>query len=230
MNNTTERPDSYFDENSLLHVKRGEYSENGVLFTAHYQMLSRLLGKVGGTTHDRMGVYRTFGYNEITRKHFFDPNPAHDNDENSHFSHDNLTGLHCYMKTIGDNAINRLPTFRWNNRNWLHPRDIIFYSIMKEKKWAYLLSLVLVIASVISCVAPRGKTSGKCLWWLRLQTLKLHPNKLLSLIGSSTLKLVENVMSKEHGDKVWIDTFSIYFAEPDHPVNELIREYYGKGL
>ena len=66
--------DSFFDENGLLHVRKGEYSENGVLFLSEYIMLSKLLGRKIFINLD-----------PIVKDTFFDPNPAEDNGPACHF-------------------------------------------------------------------------------------------------------------------------------------------------
>ena len=218
-----ENENSFFDENRLLHVKKGEYSENGPLFSAHYNMLCSLLGKPEETKQPR----------GIIKDKWFDSNPAHDNDENTHFSHDNMTGLYFLaMFFVEWDA----PTIKWNNRFWLHPRDTIFYSIMNYRKLSYLFLPIIAIMAWVSCRTERGRTSGKCMWWLRLQTLKLHDNKLVSWFGEKLYKRITNTVKKNHYmhdresiqfSSPWVDVFSIYFSEADHPVNVKMREFYG---
>ena len=232
-----ENENSFFDENRLLHVKKGEYSENGPLFTAHFCMLQRLLdipsnGAIEAT--NKMIVCKVDD-DMVIRPKWFDSNPAHDNDENTHFSHDNMTGLYC-LKQMQELERIELPTIRWNNRFWLHPRDTIFYSIMHTRKLAYLFLPIIAIMAWVSCRTERGRTSGKCMWWLRLQTLKLHDNKLVSWFGEKLYKRITNTVKKNHYmhdresiqfSSPWVDVFSIYFSEADHPVNVKMREFYG---
>ena len=204
--------DGFWDENNLLHVKKGEYTENGVLFTAHYIMLQKLLGQ---EWFDRLPK-------KVIKPNFFDPNPSDDNVDDVHFSHDNMTGMYSM---IGGGF--SLPIYRWNKRWWLHPRDTIFYSIMHENKLFYIFLPVIALMAWISCRKERKDTSGKCLWWLRLQTMKNHKSKLVSIFGSKLLASMGNLIQKEHGwINPWVDVFSIYFKEKDHPINIKMREFY----
>ena len=210
MNNNMEDSNSFFDKFGLLHTHRGVYSENGPLFTAHYLMLNTMLktGKYGSLKP----------IIAIRERTWFNPNPSHDNDENCHFSHDNMTGLYSMCATLGVDY--SLPTMKWNNRYWLHPRDTIYYNILKGRKLFYLGLPLLYIMARISCSAPEGETSGKCMWWLRLNTLiemKIHRSKILQAFGRYTLKKV---------NEDWSDVFSIYFAVEDHPLHKLMEELY----
>lgn len=227
--------ESYWDENGLLHVKRGEYSENGVLFAAHCSMLKMLTGQAW---------YYKIPTN-VVRSGWFDPNPADNNDINSHFSHDNMTGLYATFQMIYRNTKD-LPVCRWNNRFWLHPRDLLFYSLMHNKVWSVAGLPFLFLAAWLSARKPRESTSGKCLWWLRLQTLKLHKWSIVRKFANKTLKFVESILVKNHKTRVykepiktevgalnvyyevasWVDVFQIYFRDYEHPVNQLMREYY----
>lgn len=209
---------SFFDKYNLLHVEPNQFSENGVLFNSEYSLLSHLIGK----------KYNSIYLPIINRNTWFDPNPSDNNDENCHFSHDNMTGLYTLYKLQGLDC-NELPTIKWNEGHWLHPRDIIYYSILKEKKWTYLLVLLLGLFSCITCLKTRQITSGKCLWWLRWHTMKyLHSSKFIRFSAHCMLKLNEHMLRKEHGEEVWKDIFSIYFKNPEHPINKLMEKSYAK--
>lgn len=235
------KSDSFWDENGLLHVKKGEYSENGILFAAHWLMLLLLLDPGLKTRAKEFFNVQESICNRCIKKYWrdgkigfwYDPNPNDENDSFCHFSHDNMTGLYSMLNC----QLNNFPTLRWNHRLWLHPRDVIFYSIMHKRIWSYFFLPLLWIMAYISCRKEREHTSGKCLWWLRLQTLKLHGNKVVSWFGEKMYRDMTELLLREHyydlfrvldGKKehVWINVFSIYFKEKDHPVNVLMREYY----
>lgn len=217
MNNNTQKPNSFWDENALLHPQKGEYSENGILFAAYFWMAHKLRWQ--DFTFDNQAKMERAVNRTIGDGTFYNPNPAHDNAEDSHFSHDNMTGLYALADMAGYDNKN-FPVKKWNKRAWLHPRDLIFYNIMKGNKVAQLFLPLIFIMAYVSCKKERGHTSGKCMWWLRLNTLKFRKDSLLSWFGSFTLNKMTKLIKKEHGETGWQDVFSIYFAHKDHPVNQ----------
>ena len=209
----------YWDEYSLLHVKRGQFSENGVLFATQYYLLRFLNQNI--SVKDMLDAQDTF-HNTI-KKGFFDPNPSDDNKEDCHFSHDNMTALYCLGHLLGMD-LKKLPISLWNGRNWYHPRDLIFYNVMQENKLSYLLMPLLCIISFVSALSSKGRTSGKMLLWLRLNILKRHKNLFIRSFASQTLKLCLRVMPNEG----MVEVSSIYFKKKDHPVNVEMRRLYDK--
>lgn len=210
------KKDSYFDENGLLHVKKGEYSENGVLFLAEYELLRRLNGK------KPLDLQATIA--KIEKDDFFDPNPTDNNHSDCHFSHDNMTGLYL-LNLLQGNNISHLPTIRWNKRNWLHPRDIIMYNHLKT---GFFLAIFISIAAIISAMADKSKTSGKILAFVRLQMLMRYGNFASKLLSRLTYKIFCAIINKKHRGGLR-NVFNIYFAEGDHPINSEVKEFVNNG-
>lgn len=211
----------WFDVCDLLHVRRGEFSENGPLFTAEYRLLKHILGK----NNYKVGLIAK----DVTKDGWFDPSPGSldNNGPTVHFSHDNMTGLYTLYALAGLSNED-LPILRWNHRWWLHPRDIAFYSIMKENIWSKLLLvpflLLLLVSSLVSCSRHRGITSGKMLWWTRWNTLMLHKSRIVRACAKIGFKLATALITMKNDS--WVGVSAIYFKEVDHPVNVLMRELY----
>lgn len=147
-----------------------------------------------------------------------------------HFSHDNMTGLHC-MRHLGFTSM-ELPIIRWDSTGkgilrqyWLHPRDIITYLSLSFAILSPLALLLLPIA-LVSYVKPREATSGKCLWFLRFGTMSASKNYILKVIGKIGLAIGNKTMLKYHGENPFEDVFSYYFKDVSHPCRVEIKEWY----
>ena len=214
----------FFDTNNMIHVRQGEYSENGPLFTAEY-WLARLLkdGKLSDASINAIEL----SILQIIEDGWFNPQPDDDNDENCHFSHDNMTGLYTLCKLIKMDC-NNLPILKWNNRWWLHPRDLAFYSIMKENLCSKLFSLpllaLLLVMALHSCSKSQGITSGKMMWWVRWKILSLHTSVIVSKISKISWWICEKILERTHGKNPMSEISAIYFKEEGHPVRELLNE------
>ena len=214
----------FFDTNNMLHVRQGEYSENGPLFTAEY-WLARLLkdGKLSDASINAIEL----SILQIIEDGWFNPQPDDDNDENCHFSHDNMTGLYTLCKLIKMDC-NTLPILKWNNRWWLHPRDLAFYSIMKgnlcSKLFLLPLLALLLVMALHSCLKSQGITSGKMMWWLRWKILSLHTSAIVSKISKISWWICEKILERTHGKNPMSEISAIYFKEEGHPVRELLNE------
>jgi hypothetical protein len=214
--------EGYKDKYGLMHPIKGQFSENGILHLAEYALTLRLItGKPVGNPKFLNAVIATI-VDHVDFK-VFDPNPSDNNDEYAHFSHDNMTGLYCLMYLLSF-PLKNLPTFKWNHRRWLHPRDILFYSIMKNPVLKFLIPL-LAIPVYFSCIAKRNRTSGKCLWFLRLNILNLKYNNFAT---RSLLKLSEVLMKDLHGSRPYKDSFDVYFKDKEYPIHKLMEKYYDK--
>lgn len=205
----------FFDKYGLLHVQPNVPSENGILFLAEYVLLNHRV--FGGLDASEQGMVITAMNLTEWSKGYFQANIP---EKGMHYSHDCMTGLQClnfYFKGRGDFYA------KWNNRWWLHPRDLIFYSFLAKKKIGYLLAPLLFLFAYVSVRRERAITSGKCLWFLRFATLE-SGSGWHNKIGYLGMKMCEKVMSKFHGEKPWADVFQIYFKNPDHPNRRLANE------
>ena len=226
---------SYWDEYGLLHTQRGVMTENGVLFAAYYWMLNY--------KYDPLGYYDGFVgtslreclLSNVKVGFWFDPNPSDpNNSSHTHFSHDNMTGLYClhylhYRKPQSE--LRFIPILKWNHEWWLHPRDVVFYSIMKKRRWAYLLLPLLLIMSIISCIRDVSETSGKCLWWLRWSALELHQSRVVRKFAKYALSINELILRPKYGEHPWAQIFDYYFSNAgnydnaDHPIRVQWKKY-----
>jgi hypothetical protein len=241
---------SFFDSKGLLHVEKGVFSENGVLFAAEYWIFFKNIKEPylssffqRETEKIIAGVYN---YDSEKEKHWFDPNPSHNNDINSHYSHDNMTGLYCLGYFTESFEIKQLPIIKWNcvkpskqqkwyykiqkklfgNYLWFHPRDFLFYLTLKNNILGYLGLPLLFLISFFSAFAPKNITSGKCKWLLAYLTLNNHTNKMVRAFSKLCLSLFSKTLKKEHGSQPFIDVFNIYFKNEEHPIHNQIKKLY----
>ena len=198
----------WLDEDNFIHLHPHpllNQSENGPLFTAHVNLYIK-------TKPYFNAVFSP------TRKYLF----ANGLSARPHFSHDNMTGLYSLCVTNDrPDLLDKLTVFKWNDRWWLHPRDHSFY-LLTKRKYLCLLPLfvsVLFLASIHSFAQPKERTSGKCMWFLRLRTLKLV---YTSRISHLMLGLWER-LGLRLAKATWSDIFQIYFRNKDHPIHELLR-------
>jgi len=124
-----------------------------------------------------------------------------------------ITGQHFTL-------LHKLPILKWNDRWWLHPRDISFYLLTRKKLCLLspLFVLVLFLASLVSFAQEKERTSGKLLWHVRLRTLRKVYTSRISL---SMLKLWERI-GLLLARQTWQEVSRIYFTDKDHPLHELI--------
>ena len=198
----------WLDSNGFIHTKKNpsiDQSENSPMYE----------GLLSGTGRPLFGSTTT-----IHRRLF----RANANREwGSHFSHDNMTGLYClYKNSMYDpHTLSTLPIMKWNDRWWLHPRDLAFYF------WAHhpLLGLpFLWIASLsmfISCYQEHKvrngniilKTDGKLLAWMRCKSFNMRV----------TYKVCTWLIERNPKFGSWNNVAKIYFREEGHPLRELIK-------
>ena len=207
---------TFWDEYGLLHVQPNEPSENGILFASEYWALERVHNH---PIFEGDKALRSTVVNENT----FQANPP---EQGGHFSHDNMTGYKCLHYNIyGTDGLT--PILKWNDRFWLHPRDILFYlSLRMEGLFGFVFVLLLLPFLLVSLMRRREITSGKCLWFLRLTTLSMSQCPWLSSVATVYILLSNLILSVAHGNEPWQDIFRIYFKNPNHPIHEQIEELY----
>lgn len=213
---------SWQDSTGFIHLHENpdlKQSENGPTFTGELIVLSKMNNftlnpaPALNLLQKSKRVYRTTVKQEWGK----------------HFSHDNMTGLYC-MRELGlDRKLDfELPVYKWNNRIWLHPRDLIFYAALNRNFLGLLLIPLLLIISIHSLLKPREVTSGKCLWFLRFGTLALSGNYYLQLVGKAGIILLDTLLRARHGRLPLTDVFGIYYKDVNHPIRKEIEVYYGK--
>lgn len=192
----------YMDENGLIHnlpFQLAGKSENGPLFTATYVLFKLLENNAYNPL-----ILFTPGVvqDPVSSAYHADPST-----NGMHFSHDNMTGMYIW-KYCSFFTVASLPTFKWNNKLWLHPRDVIFYSMMKGSIIASLLGLLLFPFMIAySMRKPNEDTSGKCLWLLRLLTLMIHRNTIQASVGHLLYRFA-NLLRRES----WLTIFTRYYT------------------
>lgn len=215
---------NFFDRYGLLHVEQGHPSENGVLFAAEYFFTEKLISGRVSIPYVRRVIKSSIVSLEPFR---FQANPPQNGD---HFSHDNLTGLYACAALLGSFRDSGLPVMRWNSRTWWHPRDILFYSLMKEYKWTLLffplICLFLSGSALVSCLKERANTSGKLLWWLRVQMMIVHPWWIVRTYGNCMKKIIIKCVERNHGVFGYADVAGIYFKNINHPIRINMERLY----
>jgi hypothetical protein len=132
------------------------------------------------------------------------------NDRN--YSHDNTTAYLaiCYLLGIS-------PKMTWKMwRQYLHPRDIAFWLVLKGGFAAMIGYLPLFIAMFISCLRTHKTrngvkfihTDGKKLSYLRCRAADLV----------STWELLNKILVNKFGKYPMHQVYSIYFKNPKHPM------------
>lgn len=208
------------DKDGFLHIDPSpsiEQSENGPTFTAEDELAAKLLGEP--LYYPRIGELQRNGKWYTTRV-----------STRERFSHDSQTGVYVLEK-LHKGTCKHLPVIFWGRKGWFHPRDIAFYLLMKENKWVtrFLglpLLLFLLVTALVSCREERARTSGKCLWWLRLHALQEVKSGFVQKASKLILQICERILKKQHGEKPWIDVFSIYFKNPKHPLRKKMEQLY----
>lgn len=228
----TKKYKEWQDKHGFIHIQKSptvDGSENGSTFTGAVEVLLALNGK---TKLDKRPRWDLIKINDTQFR---------DRAEGPilRFSHDSMTGIHIVRQL--DHIDTDLPIARWdskepngesyqqNRKHWLHPRDLIMYSIWSDSFASiigYLLSPLLFLMIWFSCRKERGKTSGKLMWCYRLACLNVSESTIKRSIGKLGLALAHKVMKPEHGDKPFLDCAEIYFKAVGHPIKEELKEWY----
>lgn len=220
----TSKYKTWQDSYGFIHVQNNPTtngSENCPLFTAEVELLLRMNGKTSLTNRPRWEMLKASDTQFLDRA----------TGTPQHFSHDNMTGLYI-AKELGLHNMD-LPIIRWDSKKegkydrkyWLHPRDVIFYGLLSNKFWGYLLAPLLILFSIDTYTKPYEETSGKCLWFARFGVLSLSDNLFKRSLGKIGLVLGLKLMRHDHGDEAFQNAFGYYFKEYSHPVNQEIREW-----
>lgn len=105
-------------------------------------------------------------------------------------------------------------SFQW------HPRDWFLWLTNGGYKFAWIFFPIFFMANIITCLTPKGETSGKWLMFVRLEAGSRH-SKLMLL----NKKICYFIMGRKYGAK-WIDKIStIYFwQKPDSPIRTSTKD------
>jgi len=199
----------WIDADRFLHTKKNpdiDQSENGPMFSG---LLSIFRSKICDTP--------SFG--EIWNfKHLWRANSYRD--RGSHFSHDNMTGVYCLYRNHYGVVPRELPVAKWNNRWWLHPRDVFFYFWCHNPRIGLLFLWISSLAMIVSCIQKYKvrdgkkfiKTDGKLLAFLRCRSFDLKITYAICTFFIERHKYFNN----------WNDVARRYFKEEGHPLRKLI--------
>ena len=198
---TQEQIQRFQDRYGIIHHEKVLFgdpltSENGPLFTGTFARLNYF---------DPSLLCRILSLLEYKRGHY-KPTPA--SLPGDHFSLDNVLGILLIKEAIGEYVTDR-KDFPRQTGFFTHPRDILFrelYLRPKASRWLFR------IWAKSSMDEPRKDTSTKILWWLRYKLLGLDTKEL------------EDLLVKEHGPNPMKDVFSIYFKDPEHPINLYFKD------
>jgi len=190
------------DAMGLIHLRMSpkmDQSENPILFTAQAKLFYPLCYNIGA-------IESKLGFRANAARAF-----------RSHFSHDNMTGLYCY-KILAGISVNHLPVARWNNRWWLHPRDLAFYFYCHYPRLGLLFLWISSLAMIFSCLGKYKyrngqryiKTDGKLLAYLRCKAAHMPVTFWICT------KIIEN---HEYFNS-WHEVAKKYFGEHHPIVNE----------
>lgn len=222
--------DTFWDKYGLLHVERGKTSENGILFATEFHYAKSISDNYFDGSLALYAIQSTM--RTLHGEDYYEENPLLGLATDDHFSHDNMTALYALARICNQqDLIERLPVIHWNNRPWLHPRDILFYLLMKEISWLQPLLLVLSVVlllpiSYLSCSRRREHTSGKMLVWVRLNALMKSRKKLTSRLAQFFLDICTSKIKDLHGSDGWADVARIYFPDRSHPNHIIFSNIY----
>ena len=204
-----------------------EYAENSTLWTIEYIFMKELAGE-----DPEPKVIELANFIEVFLKvedGLYDQLPHKAGNHDDATSNDQITGfmaLSCrynlgFHKEIWKEI--KRQTFRYDNLNpespswkrFLHPRDIIVYGMMAGSKLWYLLAPIVFIAALVSCMKPKGVTSGKLLIWTRINAIRND------WIRDMWLKFFNWVIRGGYGH-----AFRVYFGRTGHPMLRLLDIVY----
>jgi hypothetical protein len=155
---------------------------------------------------------------------FYGKNGMFKNNSNSelgsHVSHDEITGMYLIRKNSGL-PCDDLPILKWNNRWWLHPRDMSFYFYCHHPilglPFLWITSLCMIVSCAQTYKVRNGnkiiKTDGKLSAWGKCQTYDMR----------LTYKICTWLIERNPVFGSWNNCAKIYFKNKEHPLRDLIR-------
>jgi hypothetical protein len=213
----------YFNKYSMLNegLTESDYiSENTLLFSAVYILLLKENGKPYKASLDAFKAYL-----EVCkqRKGLYDQLPVRSGGKDDSMSHDQLTAIIRISKEF-DLGIHediweeiKRQHFKYSNIHpdtflnfedgWHHPMHIMYYGIVCGNPLWYITYPIVMLLSVISCLAPQESTSGKQICWVKFKGLFPVMHKICTWC-----------VNIKNGN--WKSMFSIYYKDSEHPINK----------
>ncbi len=225
------------ESNGLLHAKRSEPSENGILFTQEQYLLQLLNNEVPSKIEFERAINNQV-YDISGELHF----QALPEDRGFHYSDDNYVALLC-ARLLVSRSIEDFPQFFWNQdispnftermkNSGLQPRSITFISMIKGGFLNILLlpltSLIYFFVVMVSALSSSTDNSGNNLHWSRLMTLQVLGPWYLEAYARFTLWFREKVIFPIRENST-LNQFKDYFKFSDgmeHPNLTLARKIY----
>lgn len=210
------------------------FNENGILFLVYYYLIKF---KAGLLSEEDMITFRNIVEAlEVDRyPGLYDRGAGESRtlapEKLRTISHDNLTAIAGFSRKFGmrygqeifehglknlfrfDNAYPESP--RWKRIQ--HPRDIAFWAHAAVRPELFILfSPILFFSNIITCLTSKAETSGKLLMWLRLETMNQQ-----SIFTKVNKFICYNLLKLKYGNDWLQQILSIYFKNPEHPINIL---------
>lgn len=210
--------EDFMDKQGFIHHSIEKDSENGILFSTYYYILISLLNPFNKIKYGNLitNLIEKLETEPDSGQFFMTCNP---NDSEDLASHDNLTAIICASKFFNKDFINKIRF----SKNYIHPRDIIFFLYIKNNILGKLLLPILSLIMIIQTI-PKYKiinnskylrTDGLLLSFIRCKTFKLN----------ITYKLMCYLLKKFHKVKnPYSYIFSIYFKDVNHPINIIAKK------
>lgn len=202
--------DDWLDHDGFMHTKKYpalDQSENSPMFSGLFSCVypSAQFVTKAMTLYDTEGNFRA---NRMRKM-------------GSHFSHDNMTGLYCYMKRRYGKVPEHFPICKWNSKYWLHPRDLAFYFWVHYPRLGYLTLWIASLAMMVSCIQTYKvrngkriiKSDGKLLAYMRCKSFNM----------SITFAACTFIISRHKHFGSWNSVAKMYFKEEGHPLRSLIK-------
>ncbi len=196
---------TWLDKYGLLHLNENpdfEQSENPILFTSNLVLFQKL----NKQNHKNFYLIKAISnrvraFSKIGKG----------------LSHDEYTGYVCALLNHPDIEFSKfirkkIQIFSWKR---MHPRDIIFYGLVKFPILFLILKPLLSFIMMISCGERYKyrngrkilKTDGKILSLLRCKSLGMN----------FTYMVCTWLIEDDRNFKSWTQVYEIYFKDPAHP-------------
>lgn len=221
---------SFFDDYGLLNSREDEKNaENALLWTYELILLLELQNKSSeahiSSLSSAIDLCRVSEgiYHQNPSFAFTPPENAHD----AYMSPDQLIAItgasYRYGWTHAEDVWKEIKRQRmlYDNvdpnapRRWARPWDLAFYAICGGSKLAKLFMWLIAITCIVSCMSKPGKTSGKLLAFVKMNTLR-DKSPMMELTWKICSKIIKTQYKVGNG---WWKAFAIYFPFTDHPNN-----------
>lgn len=236
----------FVDSNGLVNSRTDESNaENSILWTIELYFLMK--EKELDTSLIRSSIDKAIQDMTIG-KGLYKQNPSYlhpkdDTSNEAYMSHDQLTAIFTYAKSIGrqdliedivdvifsqygilyDNKNPEDPSFK---KGILHPRDLCYYFLLSNKLKSKVLGLLLypllLLITIVSFMSTEKCRNGVCFPKTDLELLYYikrasTPKWFFAIDWFCNLRIKQRFGS-------WKQAWSTYFKDPNHPINVINNE------